>query len=89
MRKKLNLQDLMEKKENNEKVYAVIDQTKGDWFEDIFSSEKEAIDYADYEWGIMTESDKAYRIAYFIAVGEVDEDGAFDQNTCDVLKEYK
>ena len=69
--------------------YAVIDQTSGDWFEDIFDTEARAIAWADYEWGIMAKSDKARRTAYFIASCELDEEGSVDYNTLEVIKEYK
>lgn len=69
--------------------YAVIDQTIGDCFEDIFDTEAKAISWADYEWGIMAKSDKAKRTAYFVASCELDEDGAVDFDTLDVIEEYK
>ena len=69
--------------------YAVIDQTNGDWFEDVFDSESAAISRADYEWGIMASSDKAKRESYYVASCELTEDGCVDFDTIDVIKEYK
>lgn len=70
------------------KKYAVIDMTNGDWFEAIFDTQEEALNRAEYEWHIMAKADKARREAFFVAAGEVDEDGCFDLNTADVIKEY-
>ena len=70
-------------------VYAIIDQTKGDWFEDIFATEKEAIDRADYSWHIMSAHDKKRRIAFYVASCEVNEDGEIDWDSVNAIKEYK
>lgn len=69
--------------------YAIIDQTRGDWFETIFNTEAEAIATADYEWGVMAKSDKNRREAYFVASCEVDEYGCIDWDTVEPIKEYK
>ena len=69
--------------------YAVIDQTSGDWFEDVFDSEEKAIARADYEWGIMTNSDKAKRVEYYVASCDLTEDGCVDFDTVAVIKVYK
>lgn len=69
--------------------YAIIDQTKGDWFEDVFNTEADAIARADYEWGIMAKSDKERREGYYVASCEVDEDGCVDYDTVQPIKVYK
>ena len=58
--------------------YAVIDQTKSDWFEDVFDTEKEAIAHADYMWRIMAEYDKKRIEEFFVASCELNEDGTVD-----------
>lgn len=69
--------------------YAIIDQTTGDWFENVFETEEAAISRADYEWGIMSQSDKIRRTSYYVASCEVDDDDCIDWNTVQPIKEYK
>ena len=69
------------------KKFAVIDQTTGDWFEDFFDTEEEALDRADYEWGIMSSHDKRRRNAYYVASVQMDSDGGYE--VIDVIREYK
>lgn len=68
--------------------YAVIDQTKADWFETIFDTEIEAISHADYEWSIMSKSDKDRRVSYYVVSCHVDDDDCIDWDTVNIIKEY-
>lgn len=69
--------------------YAVIDQTTGDWFENVFDTEKAAINQANYEWHIMSTHDKKRRTAYYVASCETDEDGCIDWDSVKPIKTYK
>ena len=69
--------------------YAVYTMTTGDFFEELFDTEEAAVAYADNQFEIQGYARNNRIIAYFVAYGEVDEDGAFDLNTADVIKEYK
>lgn len=68
--------------------YAVIDQTKIDWFEDVFDTEKEAIAHADYMWSIMAEYDKKRIEGFFVASCELNEDGTVDYDSLKDIKVY-
>ena len=68
--------------------YAVIDQTKGDWFEEVFDTEAEAVSRADYEWHNMTDRDKSRRIEFYVASCSVDEYGCVNYDTIQLIKEY-
>lgn len=68
--------------------YAIIDQTKGDWFDELFENEKAAISKADYEWINMTQHDRSRREAYFVAACEVDEEGCIIWDSVRSVKEY-
>lgn len=68
--------------------YAIIDQTATDWFEEVFDSEKEAVESADTEWKRMSEHDKNRREAFFVASCEV-EDGGVLFETLEMVRRYK
>lgn len=72
------------------KKYCIVDQTTGDWFEEILgdTTEEEAIKSADLSFSYLTKSDLKKRTAFFLAYGELDEEGCFDLDTADVIKEY-
>ena len=72
------------------KKYAIIDWVKnGDHFEEIFETEKEALQKAEYEWSVMTERGRTGREMFAVMVGELDEDGCFDLDTADIIKSFK
>ena len=68
--------------------YAVIDQTKSDWFEDVFDTEKQAIAHADYMWRIMAKYDKKRIEAFFVASCELNEYGIVDYDSLKDIKVY-
>lgn len=73
------------------KKYAVIDQTNGDWFEEFYETEKEALAKGEY-WNHLSDYDKERRVAFRVAVVEVeyDEDGDYvGYEEFETLKEYK
>ena len=69
--------------------YAIIDQTKGDWFESIFDTPEDAIREADHYWAHLAKNYKNNRIAYFVASCELDEDDCIDWDTVNPIKNYK
>lgn len=69
--------------------YAVYTMTAGDWFEELFDTERDAIIHADNQFEIQGYARDRRVTAYFVARGEVDEDGAFDLDSADIIKEYK
>ena len=69
--------------------YAIIDSLKdGDWFEDLYLSETDAIKAADAEWTNMTNFDQHRRSAYYVAEVEIDTN---DTITAEIriVKTYK
>ena len=56
------------------KKYAVICETTGDCFDEVFDTVEEAIDRADYEWHIMTRYDKKRTTRFYVASCEVHDD---------------
>lgn len=72
------------------KKFVIIDQIKdGDCFEAVFSTEKEAISRAEYEWGIMSDFDKKRRAEYYVAECDLDDDGCVIWDSLRTIKEYK
>ena len=69
--------------------YAIVDSlADGDWFENIYSNEVEAISTADAEWSRMTDFDKNRRSAYYVAEVEIDKDDVVTREIR-VVKTYK
>lgn len=71
--------------------YAIIDQIKnGDWFDELFDTEEQAIRKADHEWNVMTLYDKNRRETYCVAQVKLDDDGCVDYAIgFTPIKEYK
>ncbi len=70
------------------KKFAVIDQKKYDWFEDVFDTEKEALDSAEMQFSHLTEYDKKQREYFAVCECEVDEEGIVDNETLKEIKKY-
>lgn len=74
------------------KKYAVITETTGDCFDEVFNTEEEAIDRADYEWHIKTYYDKKRTTRFYVASCEVydDDDDYINWDLgLDIVKTYK
>lgn len=73
------------------KKYALIDMVKGgDSFTETFDTEVAATKNADYEWDMLGKSNsRDSREVFAVMYGFIDEDGCFDMNTADVIKDYK
>lgn len=72
------------------KKYVVIDMLKdGDWFENVFDTEEQAVRQADKEWNHLTAFDKHRRLTFAVMVGELDKCECLDFNTAEVVKSYK
>ena len=74
------------------KKYAVITETIGDCFDEVFNTEEEAIDRADYEWHSKTYWDKKRTTRFYVASCEVhdDDEDYIDWNLgLDIVKTYK
>ena len=71
------------------KKYAVIDWKNGDRFEDIFDTEQEALNAAEYQWNHLTEKEHQDREFFAVMRGDLDEDGCFDLDTALLVKSYK
>lgn len=67
--------------------FAVCDFTTGDWFEEYFTTEEEALDYADYYWHHMSDHDRKRREDFFVAVGHINSDEVFEIDQ--EIKRYK
>ena len=73
----------------SERKYAIIDTLRdGDWFEDFFDTEEDAILAADKEWESLEGMDKARRSSYYVAEVEVDDVGII-KNECRIVKTFK
>ena len=73
------------------KMYAIIEQIKlGDYFEVILDAETEAdaIRDGDKEWNHLSAYDRNRREFFAVMYGEVDEEGCFDINSADIVKEW-
>jgi hypothetical protein len=71
------------------KQYAIIDKLHdGDWFEDLFDTEEEAVKYAEDEWSTFDSEEKLVRTDYYVAEVEVDEYGAVEHENR-VIKTFK
>ena len=72
------------------KKYAVIDMLPGDWFETIFDTKKEALEYAESSWSGLTAYDQKRREEYYVCRCSLDEDGCVDFDTIDeIVKQHK
>lgn len=62
------------------KKYYLVDQKNGDIFTDIIPEQNaaDAIIWAKAEWDAMSDYDKKQRQAYYVALGEEDEDLGYD-----------
>ena len=71
------------------KKYAIIDNLHdGDWFEDLFDTEEEAVTYAEDEWDSFDDHEKLMRVSYYVAEVDVDEYGAVEHENR-VIKTFK
>lgn len=70
------------------KVYAIIDRTIGDWYEDVFETLEEATRRAEYQFNHLTEYDLSRTEYFALMYGELDEDDFFDLNTAEEIKVY-
>jgi hypothetical protein len=75
------------------KKFAVLTQYNprhGDFYEKIFDTQQEAIEYADREWNHhLTSSEKKHIDFFGVVDGEVDEDGCYDYGIGgNIIKEY-
>lgn len=72
--------------------YVVVDDCitrRATIYEEVFSTEQEAILYAETEWSRLTDHDKADRDAFYVATCEIEDDGEIDWGKVDSIKEYK
>ena len=75
------------------KKYYLVDQKNGDIFTDIIPKRNaaDAIIWAKAEWDAMSDYDKKQRQAYYVALGEEDEDLGYDfeeeEFIADIMKE--
>ena len=75
------------------KKYYLVDQRNGDIFTDIIPKRNaaDAIIWAKAEWDVLSDYDKKQRQAYYVALGEEDEDLGYDfeeeEFIADIMKE--
>lgn len=75
------------------KKFAVLTQYEtryGDFYEKIFDTEDEAVEYAEQEWNRhFTPIEKKHLDLFAVVRGDVDEDGCFDYGVgYDIIKEF-
>lgn len=79
----------------SKKYYLVDDATssKSDMDVEVFDTEKEALERAEYIWCHLTKREQEARDAFYVGVGdpdeEEDESGFLPDVGVDVVKEYK
>ena len=79
-------------REDYNMAYVLIDDCttkRASVFEQIFKTEKEAIEFANAEWEVMPEHNKKVRDAYYVASCTLDEDGELDWESIEPIKEFK
>jgi hypothetical protein len=61
----------------------------GDWFQEFFESEKDALAWADYRWSLLTAFEKTRIEAFFVAsITHTGDDDDPDYEVGAVVREY-
>ena len=63
-------------------------RTPPKWAENLFDTEKEAVEKAETILAHLTENEKKDRDGFYVGFGVLDEDGEVDFDNLDVIKVY-
>ena len=72
-----------------ETKFAIIDNlADGDWFDEMYDTEEEAVAAAEQEWKDLSAFDKNRRHSFYVAEVEINDDGEIERE-CRIVKTFK
>ena len=74
----------------NKKAHYVLEQhSTGDWFQEYFATQDDALAYADYKWSLLTKYEKNHTTAFYVAKIKFNGDEeAPDYDFVEMVKDY-